>query len=129
MSCPPGVTSPPKSGCRERLDPMNEMYAADCGSMGALEMSVFHQLSGGKIGSGPGIGPPTVDVPATMTDAAAMMAAAKVARRTSRAASARPARGPDMLRLQQCVRQGSAPVFSNVCCLRANDFVARCSDS
>src|SRR5258705_117415 len=38
----------PKSGCDPRVRPMKLMYASDCGSIGAEEMSWFHQLSAGK---------------------------------------------------------------------------------
>src|SRR5436190_17190209 len=56
MSTPPGDASPPKSGCNRRVPPllMNAMKLAEFGSTGAAEMFVFHQLSAGKTGSGPG---------------------------------------------------------------------------
>ncbi len=38
----------PKSGCEARVRPMKSMYALDCASTGAAEMSRFHQLSPGK---------------------------------------------------------------------------------
>src|SRR6185436_3922102 len=38
----------PKSGCRNFVEPMKLTYAAELGSMGYPEMSVFHGLSGGK---------------------------------------------------------------------------------
>src|SRR5262245_46393598 len=48
------------------------MKAADPESIGAVEMSVFHQLSGGKSGSGPGSAVPCVLAPiATATRARA----------------------------------------------------------
>src|SRR5260221_12614375 len=43
-----------------RVGPMNEMNDALFGSTGAEEMSLFHQLSGGKSGRGWGSGPPRV---------------------------------------------------------------------
>ena len=53
----PVDTFPPKSGCMRRVDPMNEMYAAEAGSTGAADTSRFHQLLGGNSG---GSGPPLV---------------------------------------------------------------------
>src|SRR6186997_2805758 len=38
----------PKSGCKVRARPMKLMNASDCGSIGALLMSWFHQLSDGN---------------------------------------------------------------------------------
>src|SRR5688572_20307764 len=58
MSALPGDASPPKSGCALRPVPMNEMKLFELGSMGAVEMSRFHQLLRGNSGSGPGSGPP-----------------------------------------------------------------------
>jgi hypothetical protein len=46
--------------------PMKLMYPAEAGSIGAREISRFHQLSGGKIGSGPGMAPPWM-LPAATT--------------------------------------------------------------
>src|SRR5262245_23535188 len=56
MDTLPGETSPPKSGCRRRVPPllMKAMKFAELASTGACEMSVFHQLSAGNSGSGPG---------------------------------------------------------------------------
>src|ERR1051326_8432522 len=53
------LLSPPKSGCIPRVGPMKLMYAALCGSTGALLTSAFHQFVSGKSGSGGGSGPPT----------------------------------------------------------------------
>src|SRR5688572_18858683 len=52
----PGDSSPPKSGWRRRVPPllMKAMKLAERGSIGAAEMSAFHQLSSGNTGSGPG---------------------------------------------------------------------------
>src|SRR6476659_385871 len=49
--------SPPKSGWRCRVGPMNWMYPAEPGSTGADRMSRFHQFVAGKSGNGPGSGP------------------------------------------------------------------------
>src|SRR5687768_2824797 len=38
----------PKSGWDERVRPMKSMYALDCGSTGAFEISRFHQWSSGN---------------------------------------------------------------------------------
>src|SRR5437868_2158343 len=52
----PGDASPPKSGCSRREPPLltNAMKLDDEGSTGAEEISVFHQLSDGNTGNGPG---------------------------------------------------------------------------
>ena len=57
MSTLPATPSPPKSGCSRRVPPllMNAMKLLESASTGAAEMSVFHQLSAGKSGRGPGI--------------------------------------------------------------------------
>src|SRR5581483_1067781 len=80
MSALPGDASPPKSGCSARVVPMNEMYADDCGSTGAVVTSTFHQLSAGKIGSGPGIAPPSVAVAPSRTVAPTIAAAVAATR-------------------------------------------------
>ena len=48
----PSHSPAPKSGCSPRVSPMLAISAAESGSTGALEMSVFHALSAGN-GSAP----------------------------------------------------------------------------
>src|SRR6185436_552775 len=79
----PGDTSPPKSGCSDRPEPIYVMKPADAESTGAAEISRFHQLSLGNSGNGPGSGPPIVLTAATTAVSATtgMSVASSVRRR------------------------------------------------
>src|SRR5512143_2980291 len=87
----PGNSSPPKSGCSRRVPPplMKLMKAAELGSPGAPLASRFHQLSGGKRGSGPGRAPPWMGPRPVAADEAASR---RIAPRTT-ATAARVRRG------------------------------------
>src|ERR1700680_3425957 len=86
-----GSTSPPKSGCMPREEPIQLMKLALLGSTGALLMSVFHQLSRGNSGSGWGSAPPTVWAPA----GSGPEAAARVTKTASTRGAGAPASAAD----------------------------------
>src|ERR1700682_4132408 len=76
--------SPPKSGCNPWLAPIQLMRAVLFVSTGAALTSRFHQLSGGKRGSGAGSGPPCTAWPrAGDAPGASVMRATRAARRSA----------------------------------------------